>query len=638
MKILLIHADFFEFEATKKAIQNPEKLTGDNKKGRTENSLVAFMAAEKVDEGKEKQVIERVVSDLEEVSKKVGADNIVVYPYAHLSSNLASPSVADKLLRDVYNELKKRKYKTTKAPFGWYKAFKISGKGHPLSELSREIVIGEEKPEEKAAREAISEAVKAEEKMRSKWMILTEDGKLHEISFDGKKIQGFDFSKYPNLVKFARYEIAKSREVDKTSPHVELMQKLELVDYEPGSDPGNMRYYPKGRLIKSLLEDLVSDEVGKYGAMEIETPIMYDFEHPSLKKYLDRFPARQYTIQTPNKKVFLRFSACFGQFLMAHDATISYKNLPLRLYELTKYSFRAEKHGELTGLRRLRSFTMPDCHAFCGDLEQAKKEMLTRFELSKNLQNKIGLKLPDDLEMGVRLVKDFWEDNKDFVVSLVKKWGKPVLVEMWDSRFFYFIMKYEWNFVDFLGKASALTTDQLDVENAKNYGITYVDADGTEKYPLIMHLSPTGAIERIIYALLERAYMLQQKGSVPQLPLWLAPTQLRVIPVSEKQFDFSRGILKNLSNGKIRVDFDDRDLTLGKKIRDAEKEWVPYIAVIGEKEIKTGKLSVRVRGSKEQKTMKLEELVSLITKQTEGMPFKSLPLNVELSRRPKFTG
>ncbi|MBN2518535.1 MAG: threonine--tRNA ligase [Candidatus Altiarchaeota archaeon] len=637
MKLLLIHSDFFEFEATRKAIQNPEALTEKNKKARTDNSLVAFMSAEKADEGKEEQVTDRVVSELEDVFKKVGADNIVVYPYAHLSSNLSSPSVADGILSGIYIRLSERGYKVIKAPFGWYKAFKISGKGHPLSELSREIIIGDEKPV-KVAKEEASEALKAEEKMRSKWMVLDLDGKLHDVSFDGEKLNGFDFSKHPNLEKFFTYEIAKSREVDRMPPHVELMQRLELVDYEPGSDPGNMRYYPKGRLVKSLLEDLVTEEIKKYGAMEIEAPIMYDFEHPSLKRYLNRFPARQYTIQTPNKKVFLRFAACFGQFLMAHDATISYKNLPMRLYELTKYSFRVEKHGELAGLRRLRSFTMPDCHAFCSDMEQAKKEMLVRFELSKSIHEKIGLKVPDDLEMGMRLVKDFWEENKDFVAGLVKKWGKPVLVEMWDSRFFYFIMKYEWNFIDFLGKASALTTDQLDVENAKNYEITYTDADGSKKYPLIMHLSPTGAIERIIYALLEKAFMSQQGGVQPELPLWLSPTQLRVIPLSEKQFDASRKVLDRIKNERIRVDFDDRDLTLGKKIRDAEKEWVPYIAVIGDKEIESGDLSVRIRGAKDQKTMKPEQLISEINKRIAGMPFKAIPLSVELSRRPKFVG
>jgi threonyl-tRNA synthetase len=626
MKLLLNHADSFDFEATRKAIKSAKDLI--DKTGTAKNALVAFIAVEKCDEGKESAVAERAVSEIMDVFDKVGAESIVVYPYAHLSSNLSSPAVAETVLDLVYEKLKEGKANVVKAPFGWYKAFRISCKGHPMAELSREIII--EEIEEKS-KEETSEALKAEEKMKSSWKILTPDGKLHEPS-------GFDFSKHPGLKKFADYEMHKNRAADKEPPHVELMKRLELVDYEPGSDPGNLRYYPKGRFIKSLLEDYVTEEVKKYGAMEIEAPIMYDFEHPSLKKYLNRFPARQYTIQTPNKKVFLRFAACFGQFLMAHDATISYKNLPLRLYEMTRYSFRVEKRGELTGLRRLRSFTMPDCHAFVSDFEMAKKEMAVRFELADRILTKIGIDRNKELEMGLRIVKGFYDEHKDFVADLAKKWGKPMLVEMWDSRFFYFMMKYEWNFIDALNKASALTTDQIDVENAETYDISYVASDGSEKRPLIMHLSPSGAIERVIYALLEGAYMRSQEGGLAELPLWLAPTQARVIPVSEKSSEYARAVMLELTKNNIRADLDDRDLTLGKKIREAGQEWVPYSIVVGEEEEKSKSISVSVRGIKGQSLMSTKDLAALVHERTAGMPFKSLPLAAELSKRPKFAG
>jgi threonyl-tRNA synthetase len=633
MKILLNHADHFEFEATRKAINTPEVLTDENKSGKTANTLVAFIAVEKGDEGKESLVAAKAAAEIENVVKLVSADNIVVYPYAHLSSDLSSPAVAEKTLNLVYEELKKR-HTTIKAPFGWYKSFNIKCKGHPLSELSREIK-GEVLAAGPAAEKEVSEALKAEEKMKSSWAILSPDGKMQPVHIEGGVIKGFDFTGHEGLKKFAMYELAKSREVDKVPPHVELMQRLELVDYEPGSDPGNLRYYPKGRLTKSLLEDFVTEEVKKYGAMEIEAPIMYDFEHPSLKKYLNRFPARQYTIQTPNKKVFLRFAACFGQFLMAHDATISYKNLPMRLYEMTRYSFRVEKRGELTGLRRLRSFTMPDCHAFVSDFAMAKEEMLKRFELAEGILRKMEIE-PKGLEMGLRVVKEFYDEHKDFVGALIKKWGKPVLVEMWDSRFFYFVMKYEWNFIDYLNKASALTTDQIDVENAATYGITYTDRDGSAKNPLIMHLSPSGAIERDIYALLEKAYMDKEAGKTAQLPLWLAPTQVRVIPITENNKKYAYKVFGELEG--VRVDIDDRDLTLGKKIKEAEEEWVPFIAVVGDKEEADGTAFVRVRGEKEQKKMKTSEILKVIRDKTSGLPFKSLPLAAELSKRPKFVG
>jgi len=223
---------------------------------------------------------------------------------------------------------------------------------------------------------------------------------------------------------------------------------------------------------------------------------------------------------------------------MLHDATISYKNLPLRLYEMTKYSFRVEQRGELSGLRRLRAFTMPDCHAFVADVEEAKKEIMIRFDLARRIQEGIGLDIPEDLELALRVTKDFWNESKDFLVEMVKKWGKPALVEMWDERIFYFVFKYEWNYVDNLDKASALTTDQIDIENGERYDIRYTDREGNEKHPVILHLSPSGAIERMMYALLEKAYKDSQKGIKPSLPLWLSPTQVRFIPVSKEHLSF----------------------------------------------------------------------------------------------------
>ncbi|MEM2073299.1 MAG: threonine--tRNA ligase, partial [Nitrososphaeria archaeon] len=378
-------------------------------------------------------------------------------------------------------------------------------------------------------------------------------------------------------------------------------------------------------------------KVIEYGAMEVETPIMYDYQHPSLYEYLNRFPARQYTLNSDDKEFFLRFSACFGQFLMAHDAIISYRNLPIRLYELTKYSFRREKSGELTGLRRLRAFTMPDCHAICANLEQAKEEFVKRFRLSMSVLESLGLS-KDDYELAIRFTRDFYENNKDFIISLISMYGKPALVELWEERFFYFVLKWEFNFIDSLDKASALSTDQIDIENAKRYGITYVDENGEKKYPLILHNSPSGAIERDIYAILEKAYMLQSKGLVPTLPLWLSPTQVRIVPVSENFYQYSINLCEQIESHKIRVDVDDRPLTLNRKVMDAEREWIPYILVVGEKEVQSNMLTIRVRGKKEFKRMSLEDLLIEIKSKTLDKPFKPLPLPKLLSKRPKFYG
>ena len=219
--------------------------------------------------------------------------------------------------------------------------------------------------------------------------------------------------------------------------------------------------------------------------------------------------------------------------------------------------------------------------------------------------------------------------------SLVKMWGRPTLLEVWDERIFYFVLKYEWNFIDSLGKAAALNTDQIDIENAETYDINFIDKNGEKKHPVIMHLSPSGAIERVMWALLEKAYLDNQKGKKTQLPLWLSPTQVRLIPISEEQKQYCIDLSNKFEN--IRVDIDDNNESLGKKIRNAEKEWIPYIAVIGKKEMESEKLTVRVR-NENQKEFEIKELISEINEKTKGMPFKPIPLPKLISKRPIFNG
>jgi threonyl-tRNA synthetase len=236
------------------------------------------------------------------------------------------------------------------------------------------------------------------------------------------------------------------------------------------------------------------------------------------------------------------------------------------------------------------------------------------------------------------VTEDFYRKNKRFVRSLVKKHGKPALVEMWNERFFYFILKYELNFVDCLGKASALSTDQIDVENGERYDIKYMDEDGQEKHPFVLHCSPSGAIERDIYALLEKANMDVEKGNSPMLPLWLAPTQVRIIPVSEDHVTFAEKVAKKLTRKRIRTDYDDRGETVQKKIRDAEMEWIPYIIVLGDRELGAEKVPVRVREDGKLHKMSLNELASVIRKDVRGKPYRPLPLPMSVLSRPKFVG
>jgi threonyl-tRNA synthetase len=622
VRILQLHCDSIEYTPTKKEIKNAEDITPETKK--LDEVVVAFVA---IEQGDDSSVAQNAISQIKNSMQKIGCKKLLLYPYAHLSSNLASPITALALIREM--ESSASDLEVSHSPFGWTKSYQVKVKGHPLAESSK--VITKENTDKKVEgneKEMTSEALKGESKITSYWKILSPDGTLDNIG-------DFNFSNYKKLEVLAKYESAKKRAVDEPPPHVALMKKMAIADYEPASDSGNMRFFPNGRLIKSLIERYVTDRVKEYGGYEVETPIMYDSHHPSMVSYFNRFPARQYNIDSEGKKLFLRFAACFGQFLMANDYQMSHKNLPYRLYELTRYSFRREQSGELVGLRRLRAFTMPDCHAFCKDIEQSIQEIKIRFDLSRDVLNELGIE-SSDYEMAIRFTEDFYNENKSSIEEIVKKHGRPVLVEMWREKFFYFVLKWEFNFIDNFGKASALSTDQIDVENGERYGIKFVDENNISKHPIILHNSPSGAIERIIYVLLEKAAQDIVKGRKPQFPLWLAPTQVRVIPLTEEFSKICDTLADNLSSNNIRVDIDDRNESIGKRIRDSEKEWIPYTLVIGEKEANSKNLSIRDRQSGDVRELTFDDFINEANMQTKGKPFTGLNLPKYLSQRPQL--
>jgi threonyl-tRNA synthetase len=642
MRVLQLHAEFFEYEPVSREIQ--EKYADQDVSRETVRlqDLVVILVA--VEEGDELAIVRAAAQDIKEYMRRIKNNKLLIYPYSHLSSNLASPQQALEIMNLMKEETMKEDIEVRRAPFGWTKSFSVKVKAHPLAENFRiydKSSITKYSDKEGSslsnttltnAGTAISSALSAEDSLRSQWFVMKPDGEmipLKEYQYSNKQI---------NLKSLIRYEIEKRRTVDETPPHVKLMRKLGIADYEPASDSGNMRFYPKGRLIKSLIEQYVTKMVRDYGGIEIETPIMYDSKHPSLESYFNRFPARQYNIATDHgKHYFLRFAACFGQFLMAKDLLISYKNLPLRLYELTRYSFRREKTGELVGLKRLRAFSMPDCHAFCRDMKEAKSELLKRFDLSTTVLNDLGISTTNDIEMAIRFTEDCLRDNKDMIIELVRKFNRPVLVEVWKERFFYFILKWEFNYIDNQGKASALSTDQIDIENSKRYNITFVDEDGSRKYPVILHNSPSGAIERVIFALLEKAAKSSKTGDKPTLPLWLSPTHMRLIPVTSNHTGYCKEIADAISNKPVRVDIDDRDESVGKKIRDAEMEWINYIVVVGDTEVEEARFQIRDRlNPSERKTMIMDGLVNEITNKTADKPYQPLNLPLLLSKRPQF--
>ncbi|MFH1056522.1 MAG: threonine--tRNA ligase [Candidatus Micrarchaeota archaeon] len=636
MRILELHCDYVRFKPVSKALKTIGELSEEEKQGLEMKNVLLVWSSFEV--GDNQAVLEQAARDVEKNFREVKANAVLVYPYAHLSNNLAKPDEAIKLLNDFLNRVKVFAPQSQKAPFGYYKEFELKCKGHPLAELSKTIKADalEKTAESLGAKtevvetiqekeEPLSDSLKQEAKLKSEFFILTPDGELLAP-------EKFNYKNHEMLKSLVNYEIKKVRAYAEEPPHIKLMKEHHLVTHEPASDSGNMRWMPKGLLIKRLLEKAVTDFCVNYGAMQVETPIMYDYQHPALKSYLNRFPARQYVVKSDEKDYFLRFSACFGQFMFAHDLIISYKNLPLSLYEITHYSFRREQSGELAGLKRLRAFTMPDMHTLCANFDQAKKEFERQYEACLQWNNDLDI----PFETAFRAQKDFFEENKDWYVRMVKKIGKPTMFELFDQRYAYFITKFEFNFIDNNEKAAGLSTVQIDVENGERFDINYTDEHGRKQHPLILHTSIPGAVDRVLFALLEREAAKIKQGKTPMLPLWLSPTQVRIVPIADRHNDFCEKLLAEIKKHEVRVDFDDRGETFQSKIRNAEKEWVPFVIVVGDKEVKSAELSVRNRLNGRQEILHLQKLVGLVEKETEGKPFERLSLNDHLSKRPVF--
>lgn len=607
MRILLIHSDYLNYNVKNKT-PVAEEIEDAKKQGAFDESLVVFTAVEKDDENNPQGIVKNLVKEVIKTNDQVKAENIVLYPYAHLSSSLSSPKVAVQVLKDAEEALNAEGLNVKRVPFGWYKAFEISCKGHPLSELSRTITAEEEDEEEV-------------EKKPSSWSIL-----------DGDKIIDIDDFKFENdqLEKLVSYELGTGASDAGEPPHVKLMREKELCDYESASDVGNLKWFPKGRLVRDLLADYVYNLVVDQGAMPIETPIFYDLDNEAINVHAAKFGERQYRTDT-KKNLMLRFACCFGAFRVMADPFITWKNLPAKLYELSTYSFRFEKKGEVVGLKRLRAFTMPDFHSFCADMNSTLEE----FSKQTDMCIQTGVDLDVNYEIIFRATKDFYDENKDWMYSIGKKIGKPVLLEILPERKHYWSCKIDFAAIDYLGRPIENPTVQIDVESGKRFDITYLGEDGKEHYPTILHCSPTGSIERVICSLLEKtAIELDEKA--PMLPTWLSPIEVRIITVGEDHKDFANELYDKINAVNIRVDVDDRDESVGKKIRNAATEWIPYIFVVGDNEKESGVFSVTVRETGEKVDMTVDELIKEVLDKTKGMPYRGLPLPKDISTRINF--
>lgn len=445
----------------------------------------------------------------------------------------------------------------------------------------------------------------------SVFIILSPSGK--EIVIDEKFLANKSFSgdKALNCLLNNEFKGLSGKEV----PSIKAMQKLELVDYEPVSDNGHFRFYPKGFLVYELIKAWADEIAEDLNCFKIKTPILYNWEHPAIRAQGESFHERHYLASgsEKDKEFVMRFADDFGLFSMLSDVQMSYRQLPLRIYEFSD-SFRYEQHGELSGLKRLRAFSMPDIHSFCEDIDQGMEEYKNLF---KNYAN---LVLASGIEYGVvfRVVADFYEKNKQEICELLSYCGKSAMIEILPERKHYWAMKHEFCSIDAVGGVCQLSTVQLDIEDAERYGIKYRSRNNEEKGCIICH-SSIGSIERWMFSILEDSL----KKEKPCLPIWLSPVQIRLIPVSDQHAEKAEAFYSALVKNKIRVDIDDSENSVSWKIRQAEKNWIPFTIIVGDRDNLDSEFSVRLRSGKIE-SFDLAGFLEKISVETKGFPFSRL--------------
>lgn len=412
------------------------------------------------------------------------------------------------------------------------------------------------------------------------------------------------------------------------------MRQLELVDHEDLSDHGHLRFYPKGALLMDLLSDYLLEGVLEEGAYPVKNSCMYNVSAEPIRRHVELFGDRVYLLKADNQEFVLRYAACFGQFSILKNALISYRHLPLKLFELAD-SYRLEQSGEVSGLFRQRRFSMGDLHVLCRDLQSAKQEFLKLYIKAYQLAHDFGW----DYVAIVNMCRSFYEQNEDFISDLMQACQKPMLLYLGvpDDKY-YWVINIDLDYIDNLLRPVESVGMQIDVGNAGRFGIQFADENGEKRHPVIIHAALMGSLERWLNNILENAAKQQKQRKLPSLPFWLSPIQIRILPIADRHISKAIEIANKLKDSRARVDIDDRPISLQRKIREARKEWIPLYAVIGDREVLNDKLAVSIREDEEYKNnqIPLEQLIQSIQSKCRNKPFRKSYVSMMLSKRPKF--
>jgi len=419
-----------------------------------------------------------------------------------------------------------------------------------------------------------------------------------------QRVYGIAFKTQKELDEFI--EMKKKAE---ENSHIKLGKELELFVQSDVVGKGLPLFAPRGALMMQVLQRFIEDEETRRGYVRTRTPVITKADLYKISGHYAHYKDGMFHVEIEDGEYFLRPMTCPHQFMIYKSKQYSYRDLPLRLGEVPSL-FRKEQSGELHGLIRIWQFTLNDAHIICTP-EQLEPELYATLDLVQFCLKKLGIK-----EYWYRFSK--WDPkNKTKYVDNPKMWEKSQAVlknvldtvkmpytEADDEAAFYG-PKIDIQVKNVHGKEDTLFTVQVDFAMPTSFEMTYVAKDGTKQTPVVIHRAAVGCLERTI------AFMLEQTGG--NLPFWLCPEQVRIIPVSEKFLDSAHELKKKIYADGIRVEVDGKDQTLGNKIRNAQMMKIPIMLVFGEKEKTTSEYQIRERSGKQYK-LGYAELIQMLKK------------------------
>lgn len=581
MRILTLHSDYISFKPLKKALKSIAELSDAEKiEKKIEDVLVVLTAVEKGDDVK--NTLKKYVKNVKDIAKQVNATNIVLYPYAHLSSDLALPDIAQEILKGAEKELKKVKgLKVSRAPFGYYKQFEIKVKGHPLSELSRsfgsDMTKGAHPP-----------------------ILRPQHG--GNADNQDEKID------YKNILR-SMGKSTLDRSKLKDNDHRILGAQMDLFSFNEVA-PGMVFWHNNGLIIYNELIRFMREELRERNYMEIKTPEILDKKLWLVSGHWDKYKENIFLSEYEKRSFAAKPMNCPGGLIIYRNSPKSYKDLPLRAAEFG-IVHRQELSGVLAGLFRVIEFTQDDAHIFTRDSEkEIEDEVSGVIEFMEFIYEKFGFSY--SVELSTRPEKrigddKIWDRAEKALENVLKKNKMKYKINKGDGAFYG--PKIDFHIKDSLNRNWQLGTIQLDFSMPERFDLEYRDKDDKHRRPVMIHRAILGSIERFIGILLEHT-----NG---RLPTWLAPIQVRVLNFTDRNTKSVEKFTEKLKEEGIRTECDLRSEPLPGKVRDAELMRIPYIVTIGDREEKDGTLAVRVRGDGKLKTMKVEEFVKHIKKEVE---------------------